>query len=95
MTKAGIKRTLNAAYRLEMRAWISRTAAQQYSNPIGLGAIRSGQRAARLFGKAHQLRLGLELRCESEAREKAQRLKAATDEFRKTAPWNKRKRKAA
>jgi limonene-1,2-epoxide hydrolase len=95
MTKAGIKRTLNAAYRLEMRAYVSRMSAQRYANPVGLGAIRSGQRAARLFGKANQLRLGLELRCESEAREKAQRLKDATKEFRKTAPWNKAKRKVA
>jgi len=95
MTKAGIKRALNAAYRMEMRAYVSRLTAQRYSNPIGLGAIRSGQRAARLFSKAHQLRLGLELRCESEAREKAQRLKVATKEFRKTAPWNKAKRKVA
>ena len=95
MTKAAIKRTLNAAYHLEMRAYVSRISTQRYTNPIGLGAIRSGQRAAHLFAKANQLRLGLKLRCESEAREKAQRLKDATKEFNKTAPWNRAKRKVA
>jgi hypothetical protein len=95
MTQAGIRRTLTAAFRLEMRAYLSRIAAQKFTNSVGRGAIRSSKRAAGLFAKANQLRLGLELRCESESREKAQRLKDATKEFRKSAPWNKAKRKTA
>lgn len=39
MTRAGVKRVLNVAYRLEMRAYISRLAAQRYTNPIGVNIL--------------------------------------------------------
>jgi hypothetical protein len=92
MTEAGVKRTLTAAYRLEMRGYLSCIAAQRFTNPVGRGAIRSSKVAARLFSKAKQLRLALEFRCESESREKKRRLTDASKEFRKTAPWNKKRR---
>ena len=94
MSKAGIERTLQAAWRHELRAYVSCAARQRFSNSVGRGDIRSANAAQRHFTKAKQLRLGLEMRIESESSEKKRRLADATKEIRKVAPWNKKKRAA-
>jgi len=91
MTQKGITRVLTAAYHAEMSAYRSLLTASSFSNPVGRGAIRSAMLARRKMARAKQLRLALEFRCEAEAREKKNRLAAASKEFRKT--WNSGKRK--
>lgn len=93
MSDGQIKRVLNAAYRQELGALRSIMAASRYSNPVGRAAIRSGQCASRKMAKAQQLRLGLEMRCQSEANEKRRKLSKASKEFRAVAPWKTPKKK--
>ena len=92
MTKKGISRILNAAFRAEMSAYSSLIRAARFSNPLGRGAIRSSNLAGRKLSKAKQLRLALEMRCESEAREKkAKALSIASKDFRDSWDGGKRK----
>jgi hypothetical protein len=95
ITERGIARILKAAYHAEMSAYRSLMAASSFSNPVGRGAIRSASLARRKMAKAFQLRLGLEMRCEAEAREKrAKELSKASGAFRETWDGGKRKRRA-
>ena len=84
MTERGISRILRAAYHVEMGAYRSLMSASRFMNPVGRGAIRSASIAARKMAKANQLRLGLELRIESEAREKKRKMTERSKEFRRT-----------
>lgn len=93
ITEKGIARVLNAAYHAEMAAYRSLMRASSFSNPVGRGAVRSSALARRKMAKANQLRLGLEMRCEAEAREKkAKALTKASRNFRETWDGGKRKR---
>lgn len=88
-------RVVNAADRLELRAYLSAMRGAACLDKVGRAAIRHGKSAAKKFRTARQMRLALEAREQATVREKKAILSAASKEFNRTAPWQKRpKRKA-
>lgn len=92
VTKKQVARTLRKAFRIEMSGYKQLVRSQnRFRNGLGWGAIRSARAAQRKLSAARQMRLGLEMQCEADAREKRNRLNTASKEFRKT--WGVPRRK--